>query len=42
MDHLRKKTNEGHYKEKYRRLKEQFINGKNNEYMMTKIRRNLP
>ena len=36
MGCLRMKTNESNYKEKDRRLKEQFINGINDE-MMTEI-----
>ena len=41
MGHLRIKANEYRYKEKDRRLKEQFINGINNEDKMTELPREL-
>ena len=37
MGHLRIKANECKYKERDRRLKEQFINGINDDDMMTEI-----
>ena len=39
MGHLRMKANEGWYKEKDRRLKEQFINDINDDDMMTETLR---
>ena len=41
MDCLRVKVNQCEYKEKDSRLKEQFINGINDIYMVTKIVREL-
>ena len=41
MGHLRIKASKYDYKEKDRRLKEQFINGINDEDMMTEIIREL-
>ena len=42
MYYLRMKTNEGKYKEKDRRINEQFINGINDDEMMTEIILELP
>ena len=41
MGHLRIKANECGYKDKDRKLKEQFINGINYNDMMTEIKRKL-
>ena len=41
MDHLRMKVKKCGYKEKDRRLKDQFINGINNDYIMTECYREL-
>ena len=41
MGHLRIKANECCYKEKDRKLKEQFINGMNDDDMMTKVIRKV-
>ena len=41
MSHLRIKSNECNYREHDRQLKEQFINGINNEMMAAKIIKEL-
>ena len=41
MDHLRVKADECGYKQRYRKLKEQFINGINNDEKMTEIIKEL-